>query len=76
MGEGFLFREQFSKAKDLKDEQDAWCSLQDDAIKARGKQAIKFIHKSFPNDIKLDSLVALLRDEVKLQNHCYEVKIL
>lgn len=61
LGSGWLFRERFYAAKQLKEDQDAWCAKR----KKRSK---------FPRDPALESLVALLRGQVKLNVHCYEVR--
>lgn len=74
LGEGFLFRDQFNSARNLKEAQDDWCTLADNAIDHAGEYHAYLIMKTaYPSNIKFDSLVALLRNEVKLQNHCYEV---
>lgn len=60
LGSGWMFRERFDAAKKLKQDQDEWC--------ARSEKNSKF-----PTDLALESLVALLRGQVKLNVHCYEV---
>lgn len=74
MGEAFLFRKRFEEAQELMRQQDDWCdaamrlnkTLQHDASSPE-------IHLSepFPESLKLDSLIALLRHNVKLNIHCY-----
>ena len=59
MGSGWLFRERFHAARKLKEEQDNWCRKKSKSM--------------FPKDPELESLIALLRGQVKLNVHCYEV---
>ncbi|KAI9472362.1 MAG: hypothetical protein EXX96DRAFT_583784 [Benjaminiella poitrasii] len=63
LGEAFLFRNEFAKAHNLKRQQDDWC--QSASLNDRLDQA-------FPEDLALESLVALLRNQVHLNIHCYE----
>ncbi|KAI8866137.1 hypothetical protein GQ42DRAFT_111363, partial [Ramicandelaber brevisporus] len=65
MGSAFLLRKQFKKATALKRKQDNWC-----AMAAHEQNALS---GPFPEDIELESMVALLRGQVKLNVHCYTV---
>lgn len=64
LGEAYLFRSEFTRAQELKRQQDDWCQA---AEHASGR----FDH-AFPEDLSLESLVSLLRGEVLLNVHCYE----
>lgn len=64
MGAAWKMREQFQKAADLISAQDDW-----DRVCAAGKRQTM----RRPKDLSLDSVVALLRGEATLHNHCYQV---
>ncbi|KAI9354046.1 hypothetical protein BD770DRAFT_325324 [Pilaira anomala] len=70
--ENYLFRRKFEEAQDLMRRQDDWC----DAA-ARIKKAFPSstdmtrLSESYPHDLDLESLVALLRKQVNLNIHCY-----
>lgn len=64
MGLAWQLRSMFDKALKLKKDQDGWCS------KASGGYAV--VSDEFPEDLSLESLVALLRGHVKLNVHVYE----
>lgn len=64
MGAAWKMREQFQKASFLMEAQDDW----DRACAAGERQSARR-----PKDLSLDSVVALLRGEATLHNHCYQV---
>ncbi|CAG8698552.1 16034_t:CDS:2, partial [Cetraspora pellucida] len=66
LGEAWLFRELFAEARALKQKQDDWCST---ATKLSNNEQL---NSYFPEDLQLESLVALLRGDVKLNIHCIE----
>ncbi|CAG8725565.1 4624_t:CDS:2, partial [Dentiscutata erythropus] len=66
MGEAWLFRKRFNEAQTLMRKQDDWCKA---AEKLSGDEQL---NSYFPEDLRLESLVALLRGDVKLNVHCYE----
>ncbi|KAF9979040.1 hypothetical protein BGZ73_007142 [Actinomortierella ambigua] len=68
LGEGWLVREQFSKAQKLKKAQDDWC----DAALALPRFGRHRLLSPFPEDAQYESLVGVLRDDVRLNIHCYE----
>ncbi|KAG0036351.1 hypothetical protein BGZ82_004349 [Podila clonocystis] len=68
LGEGWLLRDQFAKATALKDAQDDWCQ----AVENLPKFGRRRLDTPFPEDLQYESLVAVLRDDVKLNIHCYE----
>ncbi|KAI9204645.1 uncharacterized protein BJ171DRAFT_459226 [Polychytrium aggregatum] len=72
MGEAWLFREKFEAAQKLKDVQDDWCAVASEARRRFGRSAHRVVSSRFPEDLKLESLVALLRGDVGLNVHCYE----
>ncbi|KAI8644266.1 hypothetical protein BD408DRAFT_413586 [Parasitella parasitica] len=65
LGEAYLFRKEMSRAHELKQKQDDWCQA------ANRTPSVRF-DRAFPQDLSLESLVSLLRDEVLLNVHCYE----
>ena len=72
MGEGWLFRKKFKQAQDMLHAQEDWCSTALFAVHHYPSHPHLHISKRYPVDLKLESLVALLRGEVRLQVHCYE----
>lgn len=66
LGSGWLFRERFEAAQKLKLQQDDWCELD----KERSQT------DRYPLEPELESLVALLRGQVRLNVHCYEVSFM
>ncbi|KAF9906005.1 hypothetical protein BX616_000828 [Lobosporangium transversale] len=68
LGEGWLLRNQFAKATELKRAQDDWC----DAAEALPRFGRHRLQTPFPEDLQYESLVGILRDDVKLNIHCYE----
>jgi len=63
LGHAWLMRQRLAEARDLKDQQARWDRDSKDDPKAAPR----------PNRADLEPLVALLRGEVSLQVHCYEV---
>ncbi|KAG0230274.1 hypothetical protein BGW42_001072 [Actinomortierella wolfii] len=68
LGEGWLLRDQFAKAQQLKKAQDDWCEAAE-SLPRFGRHRLQ---SAFPEDLQYESLVAVLRDDVKLNIHCYE----
>ncbi|KAF9366937.1 hypothetical protein BGX34_000058 [Mortierella sp. NVP85] len=68
LGEGWLLREQFSKATELKNAQDDWC----DAAHRLPRFGRHRLTAAFPEDPRYETLVGILRDDVRLNIHCYE----
>ncbi|KAF9110482.1 hypothetical protein BGX27_006277 [Mortierella sp. AM989] len=68
LGEGWLLRDQFAKATALKRSQDDWC----DAVEDLPHFGQHRLQTAFPENLELESLVGILRDDVKLNIHCYE----
>jgi imidazolonepropionase-like amidohydrolase len=62
MGSAWLMRERFDAARKLMREQEQWCSVDP--------------HPSatFPYDLALDSLTAILRGAARLHIHCYQIQ--
>ncbi|KAJ9301850.1 hypothetical protein DTO271G3_716 [Paecilomyces variotii] len=79
MGNAWILREHLARAKELRDKQDTWC-LSAAAAKERGDlAAISSLvgpgpdgRRSLPEDLELDSTVAILRGQVGVNIHCYE----
>ncbi|KAF8928307.1 hypothetical protein BGZ58_009745 [Dissophora ornata] len=68
LGEGWLLRDEFSKATELKLAQDDWCSAAEDLPKFGHHR----LDKPFPEDLQYESMVGILREDVRLNIHCYE----
>ncbi|CAG8482075.1 21322_t:CDS:10 [Gigaspora margarita] len=66
LGEAWLFRKLFAEARVLKRKQDDWCEA---AEKLSGDDQL---NSYFPEEFRLESLVALLRGDARLNVHCYE----
>jgi len=64
MGESWEFRHAFEQATEVVHDQDDWC----DAAAAGGLENLKGY---LPQEIRWESLAALLRDQVRLNTHCY-----
>jgi hypothetical protein len=68
MGEGYLFRKRFDQARKLLHEQNDWCEA---AERMEKQSTASRLSDRFPEALELESLVALLRGQVKLNVHCY-----
>ncbi|KAH6661396.1 carbohydrate esterase family 9 protein [Truncatella angustata] len=72
MGLAYMLRRHLTRAKELMDDQDAWC---DAATKLRtDAQRIYFTEEKgrLPEQLELESTIALIRGQVAMHNHCYE----
>lgn len=69
MGEAYLYRQSFADAQALINAQEDWCSAAENLDSDSTNQQLD---TPFPEDLKLESLTALLRGRVKLNIHCYE----
>ncbi|KAI9286692.1 hypothetical protein BC943DRAFT_290772 [Umbelopsis sp. AD052] len=72
MGEGYLFRKWFNNASKLKNQQDDWCEAAERLNASSHHHQTTRLSTPFPEDLELESLVALLRGDTKLNIHCYE----
>ncbi|PHZ15571.1 composite domain of metallo-dependent hydrolase [Rhizopus microsporus ATCC 52813] len=74
LGENYLFRRRFEEAQKLKRKQDDWCDAAERIKKMKDdddKQDLIRLSEGYPEDLSLDSLVALLRHQINLNVHCY-----
>lgn len=77
MGLVWLLRQHLEKAKKLKERQDAWCSgaleIQESGLLKKSKLA-KYLNNAGtrPEELELDTTVALLTGELNVNIHCYE----
>ncbi|KAL7323297.1 hypothetical protein PS15p_211220 [Mucor circinelloides] len=69
LGEAYLLRQALADAKKLVEAQEDWCSAAENLSSTENDI---YLNSHFPEDIKLESLTALLRGQVKLNIHCYE----
>ncbi|KAG2221768.1 hypothetical protein INT45_003408 [Circinella minor] len=67
MGEAYLFRQRLDDARSLLNAQNDWCSAAQNIDPETSR-----LETRFPEELKLESLVALLRGDVLLNVHCYE----
>lgn len=74
MGNAWLLRARFQQAKEIRQKQDRFCADLAAVSHSSVSAQAKFLDKSgqFPSELELESLVALLRGKVLLQNHNYE----
>jgi hypothetical protein len=70
MGEGYLFRKWFQDALDWKNRQDDWCAAAEQLNDTHHGHVR--LATPYPEKLELESLVALLRGDTKLNIHCYE----
>ncbi|KAK3806525.1 MAG: hypothetical protein J3R72DRAFT_108273 [Linnemannia gamsii] len=68
LGEGWLLRDEFAKATELLRAQDDWCQAAEE-LPRWGRHRLD---KPFPEDLQHEAVVGILRDDVKLNIHCYE----
>jgi hypothetical protein len=66
LGESWEFRHAFEQAAKLVQQQDDWC----DAASTTGVHHMK---SYLPQELRWESLGALLRDQVRLNTHCYTI---
>ncbi|KAK4514180.1 uncharacterized protein ATC70_001767 [Mucor velutinosus] len=77
LGENYLFRRKFEEARNLMHKQDDWCDAATrihktfPTNKPVDEYKITRLTESYPEDLDLNSLVALLRKQVNLNVHCY-----
>ncbi|BFZ63283.1 hypothetical protein YB2330_004404 [Saitoella coloradoensis] len=65
MGESWAFRHRFEQAQKLMQKQEAWCA-------AASSLSPQDIREPFPSDLELESVVGVLRGDVRVNIHCYE----
>jgi len=69
MDNSWNFRSAFDSARQLKRKQDAFCRKALD-VHSKG-QALKDEDAEFPDDLKMEALVDVLRGKVLVNTHCY-----
>ncbi|KAK4497874.1 hypothetical protein PRZ48_010529 [Zasmidium cellare] len=71
LGDVWLLREHFSKAREVQRQQDQWCNA---ASSVTAATANKFIQSAglFPEPIEFEPTIAMLRGQVNINIHCYE----
>ncbi|KAI9644609.1 hypothetical protein NHQ30_006631 [Ciborinia camelliae] len=74
MGNAWLFRKQMTRGKELIEKQDEWCLSATAARESRDSATISNFMKEggLPEDLELESTVAMLRGKVGVNIHCYE----
>lgn len=66
-----MFRRKFEEAQKLKRKQEDWCDAAQRVNRTSKKEETVRLSESYPEDLSLESLVALLRHQVNLNVHCY-----
>jgi hypothetical protein len=72
MGNAYELRRHLTRAKELMDKQEGWCAAA--ARRHTAAERGRFIEDKggFPEQLELQSTVALIRGQVAMHNHCYE----
>lgn len=66
LGEAWGFRHRFDEARTLMKKQNNWC--------ARAAASARYVSgEAYPSDLELETVVGVLRGDVKIHNHCYTV---
>lgn len=68
MGLGHALRSHFASAKQLREQQDQWCSLASNPATAKSE----LVMHRLPEDIDYDLTLGILRGDVRVNIHCYE----
>lgn len=79
MGNAWIFRQHMERARELVEKQDAWCLSAAAAKESGDAAAIAALvapssskKGGFPEELELDSSVAMLRGKININVHCYE----
>jgi hypothetical protein len=79
MGNAWKFRHHMARAQDLRESQDAWCAAASTAKVNRDATAVASLlvdglsgKGGLPEELELDSTVAMLRGKIGINVHCYE----
>lgn len=75
MDEAYHFRQQFTDARDLLHKQESFCAAvkpYDGKTRTARQGALSSL--TFPDDLKLEALVDVMRGKVKVNTHCYTVE--
>ncbi|KAJ3064162.1 hypothetical protein HDU98_000128 [Podochytrium sp. JEL0797] len=72
MGNGWMMRERLERARTAMRSQDDWCETAHSLEKQFKSNAHQYISNRFPDSLADESLVALMRRDVRLQVHCYQ----
>lgn len=79
MGNAWIFRKHMSRAKELMEKQDQWCLSAEAALESGDSYAIAALVKNdsgikwgLPEELEMDSSVAMLRGKIGINIHCYE----
>ncbi|CRG89988.1 Multiple PDZ domain protein [Talaromyces islandicus] len=79
MGNAWHFRHHMARAKDLLEKQDTWCAAANSAKQNQDTNAVAALlaqgpiaEGGLPEELELDSSVAMLRGKIGINVHCYE----
>ncbi|KAK2012966.1 hypothetical protein LZ32DRAFT_531263 [Colletotrichum eremochloae] len=73
MGNAYILRDQFAKAKEHLRKQDEYCEGVASMSARSDELKLRFVKErgDFPADLSLETTVGMLRGRVAMQNHCY-----
>ncbi|KAK9775696.1 putative Carbohydrate esterase family 9 protein [Seiridium cardinale] len=72
MANAYLLRHHLTRAKELIDRQEAWCGIAS-RLHTSAERSHFFEEKGgYPEELELESTIALIRGQVAMHNHCYE----
>jgi hypothetical protein len=79
MGNAWHLRHHMARAKDLREKQDTWCAAATSAKQNEDSNAVAALlaqgpiaDGGLPEELELDSSVAMLRGKIGINVHCYE----
>lgn len=72
MGLAYVLRHHLTRAKELMEKQDAWCSASSQLRTNIQKTHFIEAKGGYPEELELESTIALIRGRIGFHNHCYE----
>ncbi|ORY37667.1 hypothetical protein BCR33DRAFT_721390 [Rhizoclosmatium globosum] len=72
MGNAWAMRAQFEKARSTLRAQDDWCETAESLKSQFKNKASQYVASRYPDTLSDESLVALMRRDIRLQVHCYQ----
>lgn len=72
MGLAYMLRRHLMRAQELMDKQDDWCDAASRLRSAAERSHFVEQKGGYPEQLELESTIALIRGQVGMHNHCYE----
>ncbi|KAK9417105.1 putative Carbohydrate esterase family 9 protein [Seiridium unicorne] len=72
MANAYLLRHHLTRAKELIDRQEAWCGTASRLHTSAERSHFFEENGGYPEELELESTIALIRGQVAMHNHCYE----